>query len=297
MLDCTVGGGGHAEALLEAGVGSALYVGLDRDPAALEAAGARLARFGARVRLVHRAFSGAREVLAELGVSGVDGLLADLGVSSPQLDHAGRGFGFRAAGPLDMRMDPSGGRTALELLQTTELGELAAILREQGEVPGAERMARVLHAAAVAGTANSTVEFAALIERNAHPALRKRKVHPATLVFQALRCAVNDEPGELDALLTALPALVAPGGRAAIVSFHSLEDRAVKHAFRSLCGEEPDTHPILRSSRAPDFCPVHRRAVEASEAELSRNPRARSARLRAIERTPLGAVPRSGPKP
>ncbi|HEY7725841.1 MAG TPA: 16S rRNA (cytosine(1402)-N(4))-methyltransferase RsmH [Anaeromyxobacteraceae bacterium] len=282
LLDCTVGGGGHAERFLEAG---AAVIGLDRDPRAVAASRARLARFGEAFRAVQRDFRDARGVLDSLGIEAVDGVLADLGVSSPQLDDPSRGFSFQRPGPLDMRMGDQG-ETLAQLLARADERELARILREYGEEPFARPVARAIKRAVAEGAALDTAALAEVvagaIPRRAWP----RRIHPATRTFQALRIAVNDELGALAAWLEALPALVRPGGRAAAVSFHSLEDRMVKERFRALtractC---PPRLPVCACGARAGFRAVTKRAVMASEAEVARNPRARSARLRAVER-------------
>jgi len=289
MVDATVGGGGHAEALLELGVGSEQYIGIDRDPEALAAAGRRLARFGERVVLVHRAFSRLHEVLAEQGLSAVDGLLLDLGVSSHQLDQARRGFGFRSEGPLDMRMDPTGGETVAELLDRIEARDLAKILKEFGEVPGAWRLANRILEAYQNEEVRSTRDLAEIVMAAAPQALRRRKVHPATLVFQAIRIAVNDELGEVDRVLGMIPESLAVGGTAAVISFHSLEDRRVKWAFRRYAGRVRDALPqTLGPAPDPDFVEVTRKPLCPTEEEIKRNPRARSAKLRVLRRVAAG---------
>ncbi len=282
ILDGTVGGGGHAEPLLARG---ARVIGLDRDPRALAAAGARLARYGEAFRAVRADFRDAGQVLASLGLSGVAGALVDLGVSSPQLDDPGRGFSFSRPGPLDMRMSGEG-ETLGDLLARVEERELERILRAYGEEPFARRVARAVKRAVARGEVTDTARLAAAvagaIPRKAWP----RKIHPATRTFQALRIAVNDELGALASWLDALPSILDPGGRAAAVSFHSLEDRMVKRAFQKLtraCTCPPDL-PVCACGARAGFAPVTRRAVMPSEDEVARNPRARSARLRAVEK-------------
>jgi 16S rRNA (cytosine1402-N4)-methyltransferase len=282
FLDGTLGGGGHAERLL---AGGARVIGLDRDRLALAAAGARLARYGEAFRAVRADFRDAREVLASLGLSGVDGALVDLGVSSPQLDDPGRGFSFSRPGPLDMRMSGEG-ETLGELLARVDERKLERLLGEYGEEPFARRIARAVKRAVERGEVTDTARLAEIvagaIPRKAWP----RKIHPATRSFQALRIAVNDELGALAAWLAALPSILNAGGRAAAVSFHSLEDRMVKRAFQKLtraCTCPPDL-PVCACGARAGFAPVTRRAVMASEQEVARNPRARSARLRAVEK-------------
>jgi 16S rRNA (cytosine1402-N4)-methyltransferase len=282
ILDGTLGGGGHSLLLLERG---ARVIGVDKDPRALAAARARLARFGEAFRAVRADFRDAKGVLEALGLAAVDGALVDLGVSSPQLDEAGRGFSFSRPGPLDMRMG-EGGEPLSDLLRRIDERELARILREYGEEPFARPVARAVKRAVDAGEPLDTARLAELvagaIPRRAWP----RKIHPATRTFQALRIAVNDELGALAQWLEALPAILAPGGRAAAISFHSLEDRMVKERFRALtraCACPPDL-PVCACAAKASFAPVTRRPVVAGEAEVAANPRARSAKLRVVEK-------------
>ncbi|HYQ82091.1 MAG TPA: 16S rRNA (cytosine(1402)-N(4))-methyltransferase RsmH [Anaeromyxobacteraceae bacterium] len=284
LLDGTLGGGGHAERLLRAG---ASVIGLDRDPRAVAAASARLARFGEAFRALRADFREARAVLGSLGLAGVDGALVDLGVSSPQLDDPERGFSFQRAGPLDMRMSGEG-ETLAELLERVDERELSRILREYGEEPFARPVARAVKRAVEREGAQSLDTrrlaeiVAGAIPRRAWP----RRIHPATRTFQALRIAVNDELGALAAWLESLPAILNPGGRAAAISFHSLEDRLVKQAFQRLtraCTCPPDLPACACGARAT-FSAVTRKAVMPSEDQAAANPRARSARLRAVEK-------------
>ena len=281
ILDGTLGGGGHAQALLDAG---ARVVGIDQDPAALAAARARLS--GRDVVVAHGNFRDARAVLDQLGFSEVDGALVDLGVSSPQLDDPKRGFSFRAGGPLDMRMDPTRGRPLRERLDEWDEKALARILDSLGEERFARRIARAIRKAwdgsGIADTRQLADVVAAAIPRKAWP----RDIHPATRTFQALRIAVNDELGALGDWLAELPRVVARGGRAAAISFHSLEDRMVKQGFARLatgciC---PPQLPVCACGRTAQWKVLTKKPVRAGEAEVSENPRARSARLRAVER-------------
>ena len=282
LLDGTLGGGGHALLFLERG---ARVIGIDKDPRALAAARARLARFGEAFRAVRADFRDAKNVLHALGLSTVDGALVDLGVSSPQLDTPERGFSFSRPGPLDMRMGDEG-EPLRDLLRRIDERELARVLREYGEEPFARPIARAVKRAVDAAEPIDTARLAQIvagaIPRKAWP----RKIHPATRTFQALRIAVNDELGALAAWLEALPAVLAPGGRAAVVSFHSLEDRMVKEKFRALtrtCTCPPDL-PVCACGAVVSFAPVTRKAVVAGDAEVAANPRARSAKLRAVEK-------------
>jgi 16S rRNA (cytosine1402-N4)-methyltransferase len=282
LLDGTLGGGGHSLLLLERG---ARVIGIDKDPRALAAARARLARFGEAFRAVRADFRDAKNVLGALGLASVDGALVDLGVSSPQLDAPERGFSFSRPGPLDMRMGEEG-EPLKDLLRRIDERELARILREYGEEPFARPIARAMKRAV---EAEERLDTAALAEVVAGAIPRKawpRKIHPATRTFQALRIAVNDELGALAAWLESLPAVLAPGGRAAAISFHSLEDRMVKEKFRALaqaCTCPPDL-PVCACGARAEFAPVTRKPVVASEAEVARNPRARSAKLRVVEK-------------
>jgi len=282
LLDGTLGGGGHSERLLAEG---ARVIAIDRDPRAVAAAEARLARFGEAFRAVRADFRDAKNVLAALGIGGVDGALVDLGVSSPQLDEPDRGFSFSRAGPLDMRMGPEG-ETLEDLLRRVEERELARILREYGEEPFARPVARAVKRAVASGepldTARLAEVVAGAIPRKAWP----RRIHPATRTFQALRIAVNDELGALAAWLDALPAVLNVGGRAAAISFHSLEDRMVKEKFRALtraCTCPPDL-PVCACGARAAFAALTRKAIVPSDAEVERNPRARSAKLRGVEK-------------
>jgi 16S rRNA (cytosine1402-N4)-methyltransferase len=270
IVDCTLGGGGHAEALLEAG---AAVVGIDRDPAALEASRRRLARFGERLRLVHGRFADLRRLLDAAGVDRADGLVADLGLSSVQLADAARGFSFRAGGPPLMSMG-LGTRPASWWVNEAPEEELARVIRAYGEERRAGRIAAAIVDARPVETAAELADVVARAQFRGARARRER-IHPATRTFQALRIAANDELDELDALLGAFPEVLAAGGRAAVIAYHSLEDRRVKIAFRDLAGA--------------GWRLVTRRVVRPSAAEAAANPRARSARLRAIEAPALGA--------
>ena len=277
LVDATLGGGGHAEVLLAAG---AEVIGVDRDPSAVAAARTRLGASD-RFRALEGRAGELEALLGPLGLLPVDGVLLDLGVSSPQLDTPGRGFSFQAEGPLDMRMGRTG-ETAAELIARLSETELAAVLRELGEEPFARPIARALKQDLPTTTLAAVDSVKRAVPRKAWPA----KVHVATRTFQALRIAVNDELGELDRVLGSLPRLLRVGGRAAVISFHSLEDRAVKQAFRALEGRCtcPPGLPVCACGAQGTFRALTRRAVQASEAEVKRNPRARSARLRAVEK-------------
>jgi len=282
-LDGTVGAGGHAELILRAASPTGKLIGLDRDRTALREAEERLRPFGGRVVLIHGSFAEASALLAERGISQIDGVLLDLGVSSLQLDTPERGFSFRHDAPLDMRFDPDAAiPTAADLLNTASEEEIAAILRRFGEEPRARRIARAIVAARPLRTTGDLVRA---VERVLPPAPRGR-ISPATRVFQAVRIAVNGELDALTAFLDQAAALLRPGGRLVVISFHSLEDRLVKQFIQResrdcLC---PPALPVCRCSHRATFRPVTRRAVQPDAAEIARNPRARSARLRAAER-------------
>ena len=289
-VDGTLGGAGHAALLLDH-LPNATLIGIDRDPTALAAAGARLAQFGDRARTVHGQFGD----IARLIDGPVDGILLDLGVSSPQLDVAERGFSFAKTGPLDMRMDRTQGPTALDLLRDSSAESLAEIIADYGEERYAKKIARMIKEAIRDERIATTTDLANLVAQ-AIPAVeqRKSKIHPATRTFQALRIAVNRELEQLERFLADFPDLLVPGGRCAIISFHSLEDRMVKQRFRDLAWTSslPPRLAAEAGERVAAVCePVTRKAIVAADDELARNPRARSARLRACERTGAPAVP------
>lgn len=286
-VDCTVGGGGHTERILEAASPDGRVLGLDADPAAIERVGERLARFGDRLVLRQANFRELAEVAPEAGFGAVDGVLLDLGLSSFQLADAERGFGFRTGGPLDMRFDPSGGEPAAGLLARLDEAALADVFRRYGEEPHARRIARAVVDSRPTAPVETAEELAALVERTAprRPGPRGR-IHPATRVFQALRIAVNDELGALAAGLAAALDLLRPGGRLVVLSYHSLEDRLVK---RFIAAERrgctcPPSFPVCVCGRVPRLRSVGPQPVVPSETEVAANPRARSARLRVAER-------------
>jgi 16S rRNA (cytosine1402-N4)-methyltransferase len=281
--DATLGGGGHAERILRASEPDGRLIGIDRDPAALAAAGARLSPFGERVTLVHGAFGDARAILHELGVVPIDGFVLDLGVSSPQLDRGERGFSFRQPGPLDMRMDPTGGETAEALIRRIGVDELADMLRRYGEERYAGRIARAIKEAVMDGSVTSTTELAALVAGTVPT--RERHKDPATRTFQALRIAVNDELGQLERFLADFPSLVKPGGRVVVIAFHSLEDGLVKNRFRDLAKESgyPPDIAAKMGLPPPVVKVLTRKPLEPSDDEVARNPRSRSAKLRGAQ--------------
>jgi 16S rRNA (cytosine1402-N4)-methyltransferase len=272
--DATLGLGGHAARILQLSAPDGRLVGLDRDPQALAGSRATLAPFGDRARFLHARFGSLRAVLEEIGMLPIDGCVVDLGVSSLQLDSTERGFSFRRAAPLDMRMDQSQGETAAELLRRAQEDDLERILRDLGEERFARKIARAVVLARDRDELSTTTALAELIAKVVPPGKRD----PATRSFQALRIAVNDELGELERFLADVPYCLRPGGRLVVISFHSLEDRMVKRCFRSLAGQEPTLGPRLRI--------LTKHVVTASDEERHNNPRSRSAKLRAAERLP-----------
>ncbi|HEX2688059.1 MAG TPA: 16S rRNA (cytosine(1402)-N(4))-methyltransferase RsmH [Kofleriaceae bacterium] len=286
-VDGTLGYAGHAAKIL-ARAPKGLLIGIDRDPAALANSRGVLAPFTDRARLLHGEYGALAQILADQGVPRVDGILLDLGVSSPQLDVPERGFSFTRPGPLDMRMDPTTGPTAFDLLRDTPVEDLADLISTFGEERHARKIARLIKEALAAGRLHTTTDLAHVVA-TAIPTIEQRtsKIHPATRTFQALRIAVNAELAQLEHFLAGFPDLLAPGGRCAIISFHSLEDRLVKHRFRDLAWTTslPPHLAERAGERIHPVCTlVTRKAVVATDAEIARNPRARSAKLRAIER-------------
>ena len=282
-VDGTVGGGGHAEAILEASGPGGRLVGFDRDDWALAAAARRLKRFGDRLELHREPFAGLAKCLAK---ASCDGVLLDLGVSSPQLNEAERGFSFQVEGPLDMRMDRRQPVSAAQLVNELEAGELATIFWELGGERRSRRIARAIVEQRDMQRIETTLQLADTVER-ACPR-RGARTHPATGVFQALRMAVNDELGQVQAGLDAAWSVLKPGGCLAVITFHSGEDRLVKQFSRRLA--KPYTVrgdvdvPELREPREPLARELSRKAIKPSDAEVGRNPRSRSAQMRAMEK-------------
>jgi len=279
-VDGTFGGGGYTETLLSRA--QCRVFAIDRDPEAIERGVALRERFSGRLTLIHGRFSQMDSLLGIHGVAGADGIALDIGISSFQLDDAERGFSFSSDAPLDMRMDRSAGRTAADLCNTLPESELAEILKDYGEEERARAIARAIVAARPIATAR---QLAQLIERVSPR--RGQKIHPATRSFQALRIAVNDELGELERGLEAAERLLNPRGRLAVVTFHSLEDRIVKRFFTDRLGRKPaaSRHLPERAASPAMFRSIGKTPVVPSTEEIRRNPRARSAKLRAAERT------------
>lgn len=282
-IDGTLGAGGHAAGILEASAPDGRLLAFDRDPEAIRFASRLLSGFGDRFTAVHASFAAIGELAPEYGFAAVDGVLLDLGLSSRQLEDPERGFSFLLEGPLDMRFDPTQGAPAATLVNRLPQKALADLFWRYGEEQNSRRYARAIVAKRPLQT---TRELADVIEQAAPAAVRRKRIHPATRVFQALRIAVNEE---LSALETGLPAaieLLRPGGRVAVISFHSLEDRFVKNLFRDLARDCvcPPQQPVCTCHTVPQVKVVTRKVVVPGEAEVNENPRSRSARLRVAEK-------------
>ncbi len=289
LLDATFGGGGYAEAILRTAPRCTLWA-MDRDPDAIARGAALAARHPGRLHLVKGRFGDMLALLSERGVTRLDGVVLDIGVSSFQLDEPARGFSFRHDGPLDMRMGHDG-ETAAELVASLSERELADVLFRLGEERHSRRIARAIVAARAESPIKTTGRLAAVIRAAAPPARTKDGrpgFDPATRSFQALRIRVNDELGEIERALRAAAGLLAPGGRLVVVAFHSLEDRIVKRFMQDAAGRapRPSRHLPSAGTAAVDFALLTPRALRPTEAEAEHNPRARSARLRALARLP-----------
>lgn len=287
FVDCTVGMGGHSEAILEAHA-STRVVGLDRDSESLAMAAGRLARFGARFEAVHADYREIGQILAdrdpELRLTGV---LADFGISSFQLDETDRGFSFLRDAPLDMRMDRLQGQTAKDLVNDLDETDLANLIYEYGEEPRSRRIARAICRARAESPIDTTARLADIVARASGIPRHKQRIHPATQTFQALRIAVNAELDGVDRFLRDAIAWLAPqGGRIAVITFHSLEDRIVKQTFKALSGHCscPPGFPVCQCGSQRLVRILTRKPVSPSEREVAANPRARSAKLRIAER-------------
>lgn len=285
-VDGTLGGAGHARLILEASAPDGVLVGFDRDPAALAAAGERLDTYGGRVRLVHGNYAEMASALSGMGFGAIDGFILDLGVSSHQLDTAERGFSFQVDAPLDMRMDTDGKVTAADLVNELSEDELVRIIREYGEERWAKRIASFIVKARQQGAIESTLNLVDIVKGAIPRAKWEERIHPATRTFQALRIAVNDELGSLERGLDAGLGLLSPGGRGVVISFHSLEDRIVKTTFRRFAQgcTCPKDFPRCVCGGRPRLRILTGRPVMAGDDEVAENPRARSAKLRAVEK-------------
>ena len=275
-VDATLGEGGHAEALLQAGAPGSRVIGIDRDAEVLEVARQRLAPYGVRVRIIHGDAADLAAILSSLQVPSVAGILLDLGVSSYQLETAERGFSFRREGPLDMRMDRSTERTAAMLVNTLAEPALINLIQCYGEERWARRIARAIIRARRRTPLRTTQELAALITHVVPPGGRPARIHPATRTFQALRIAVNEELSGLEGSLRGAVACLNLRGRLCVIAYHSLEDRIVKRTFQALAASQDEAAPQVRV--------LTRRPAMSSPAERKVNPRARSAKLRVLER-------------
>src|SRR3954452_11974510 len=288
FVDCTLGMGGHAEAVLRST--GARLVGLDRDPEALRRGGDRLAPYAERITLVHAVYDELSRVLADLGLERVQGVLFDLGVSSLQLDETARGFAYAQDAPLDMRMDPTRGRTAAEVVNTYDGRALARVLKEYGEERFAARIADAIVRERTKEPFTGTARLAELVRTSIPAATRRTGGHPAKRTFQALRIEVNDELGVLRRAIPAAIDALAVGGRVVVMSYHSLEDRIVKQALTARArSTAPEGLPVVPEHHQPELRLVTRGSEKASDAEIAENPRAASVRLRAAERV-RGAV-------
>ena len=284
-VDGTLGGAGHSSHIASK-ITTGRLIGIDRDEVALTAAAERLAPYGDRVTLVHSNFCDIASVLARLGIGGVDGILLDLGVSSPQLDDGARGFSYMADAPLDMRMDHSEALTAAAVVNTWSYEELKRILYEYGEERYAPQIASAICKRREQAPVRTTLELVDIIRSAMPPAALREKQHPAKRSFQAIRIAVNDELGAVSQVMRdAIPCLN-PGGRLAVITFHSLEDRIVKNAMAEAAKgcTCPPSFPVCVCGKKPKVRLITRKPIVSGEEELSRNPRARSAKLRICEK-------------
>ena len=286
-VDANLGGGGHAEAVLESSGPGGLLLGIDADGGAIAMSRARLARFGERLSTFHGSSSHLASAITGAGFSEVDGVYFDLGLSSDQLVDRERGFGIRAGGLLDLRFDTRTGESAAELLAQASAAELEQIFRDYGEEPHASKIARAIVATRASAPITTAEELAALVEQS----VPKRygppsRIHPATRVFQALRIAVNDELTALSTALTAAIAALRVGGRIVVLTYHSLEDRIVKQAFAAAARDCicPPRVPVCTCANKATLRLINKHPITASDEEIAANPRSRSAKLRAAER-------------
>ena len=284
-LDGTLGGAGHSSQIAKR-LTTGRLIGIDRDPVALEAAGQRLAPYRDRVTLVHSNFCEMAQAVKDLDLDGIDGILLDLGVSSPQLDDAQRGFSYMADAPLDMRMNAQDSLTAYTMVNTWSQDELKRILFDYGEERYASRIAAAICRRREERPISTTLELADIIRSAMPPQALREKQHPAKRSFQAIRIAVNDELGSVEkAMREAIP-LLNPGGRLAVITFHSLEDRIVKNAMADAAKgcTCPPSFPVCVCGKKPQVKLISRKPITASEEELEANPRSRSAKLRICEK-------------
>lgn len=285
FVDATLGAGGHSEAFLKEHPEIELLIGIDQDPVARGIATERLSPWKSKVKLAAGNFSKLEVYLKEMGITQIDGIIFDLGVSSMQFDQAEKGFSFMREGPLDMRMDPEGPLTAAEIINTFPEGDLGRIFRDYGEEKRWRYAAGVIVKAREEKPFVSTVQLADFLREKLYS--HKKGIHPATLIFQALRIYVNGELEVLESVLPKAVSYLAPGGRMGIISFHSLEDRIVKNFMRDAASDKMDTSGLgggLFRDKIPDVDLVTRKAVAPSAEEIERNPRSRSAKLRVIEK-------------
>ena len=284
-VDGTLGGAGHSSQIAKH-LTTGRLIGIDRDPVALKAAGKRLEPFSDRVTLVHSNFCEIKQVLQELGIAGVDGILLDLGVSSPQLDEASRGFSYMADAPLDMRMNGEDALSANDVVNTWEHSELKRILYDYGEERYAPQIASAICRRREQKPIETTLELVDVIRSAMPPAALREKQHPAKRSFQAIRIAVNDELGSVEKVMEdAIPCLN-PGGRLAVITFHSLEDRIVKEQFRYLASDCicPPELPFCQCDKVSEVKILTRKPVTATQEELEANSRSKSAKFRAVEK-------------
>ena len=284
-VDGTLGGAGHSSEIVKR-LGSGRHIGIDRDPVALKAAGERLAPYSDKVTLVHSNFCEIRQVLDDLDIEGVDGILLDLGVSSPQLDDGARGFSYMADAPLDMRMNNEDPLTAHDVVNTWPYEELKRILYDYGEERYAPQIASAICRRREAKPIESTLELVDVIRSAMPPAALREKQHPAKRSFQAIRIAVNDELGSVEKAMAAAIPLLNPGGRLAVITFHSLEDRIVKNAMAEAAKgcTCPPSFPVCVCGKKPLVKLISRKPIIAGPQELEENPRSRSAKLRVCEK-------------
>ncbi len=284
-VDGTLGGAGHSSRIA-ARLTTGKLIGIDRDPVALKAASERLAPYGERVQLVHANFCQITQVLQDLGISGVDGILLDLGVSSPQLDDGERGFSYMADAPLDMRMNSEDTLSAYEVVNTWSYEQLRRILYEYGEERYAPQIASAICRRREVQSIHTTLELVDIIRSAMPPAALREKQHPAKRSFQAIRIAVNDELGAVEQVMRDAVPCLNPGGRLAVITFHSLEDRIVKNGMTGAARgcTCPPNFPVCVCGNKPKVKLISRKPIVASDKELNDNPRARSAKLRVCEK-------------